>query len=342
VGNWLHGVALRTALKARAASSRRRARELQVPQMPEPAAPAADESWADLRPVLDEELGRLPDRYRAPVVLCYLEGKTNAEAARLLGCPKGTVLSRLAWARERLRRRLIRQGVALPVALVATALSREATATVPPALLDATVRGAMFLTTGAAGAPAAPVLALTEGVLRAMFLTRLKTSLALLLAAGVAACGVGALARTPQAAKAPPAPGAVAARPAAEAPARPADGQGRDEAVSVKALPPVVVRTVPQAGDTRVDAARTKEIRVTFSKDMTDRSWSWSQLSDETFPKTTGEPRYDKDRRTCVLPVKLEPGKTYALWLNSERFQNFKDADGKPAVPYLLVFETKP
>lgn len=112
--------------------------------------------------------------------------------------------------------------------------------------------------------------------------------------------------------------------------------------VSVKEMPPVVVRTVPQAGDTAVDAEKVKEIRVTFSKDMTDESWSWSQISAETFPKVDGKPHYDKDRRTCVLPVKLEPSKTYVLWLNSEKFGNFKDAEGKTAVPYLLVFETKP
>jgi RNA polymerase sigma-70 factor (ECF subfamily) len=114
-----------------------------------------------------------------------------------------------------------------------------------------------------------------------------------------------------------------------------------EDTVSVKTLPPVVVRTVPAAGDTQVDAAKVTEIRVTFSKDMMDKSWSWSQLSDTNFPKVNGDPHYDRDRRTCVLPVKLEPGKAYAFWLNSEKFGNFKDADGMAAVPYLLVFETK-
>jgi RNA polymerase sigma-70 factor (ECF subfamily) len=110
---------------------------------------------------------------------------------------------------------------------------------------------------------------------------------------------------------------------------------------SVKTMPPVVVKTVPQAGDTQVDAAKTKELRVTFSKDMTDQSWSWSQISDETMPKISGKARYDADKRTCIAPVELEPGKVYVLWLNSEKFHNFKDADGQAAVPYLLVFETK-
>jgi RNA polymerase sigma-70 factor (ECF subfamily) len=91
-----------------------------------------------------------------------------------------------------------------------------------------------------------------------------------------------------------------------------------------------------------VDAAKVTEIRATFSKDMADESWSWAQISDETFPQVTGKIHYEKDKRTCVLPVKLEPGKTYVLWLNSEKFDNFKDADGRPAVPYLLVFETAP
>ena len=111
------------------------------------------------------------------------------------------------------------------------------------------------------------------------------------------------------------------------------------EEITVEATPPVVVKTMPQAGMTNVDA-KTTEIQVTFSKDMTDESWSWSQLSDDTFPKIIGKPKYLKDKRTCVVTVKLEPDKTYAIWLNSEKFGNFKDADGRSAVPYLLVFKT--
>ncbi len=109
--------------------------------------------------------------------------------------------------------------------------------------------------------------------------------------------------------------------------------------ISVAMMPPVVVKTVPQSGTTNVDPSTT-EIRVTFSKDMMDGSWSWSQISGETFPETTGKPHYLADKRTCVLPVKLQPGKTYVSWLNSEKFGNFKDTDGRSAVPYLLVFET--
>jgi RNA polymerase sigma-70 factor (ECF subfamily) len=110
---------------------------------------------------------------------------------------------------------------------------------------------------------------------------------------------------------------------------------------SVKALPPVVVKTVPASGEMAVDVAKVTEIRVTFSKDMQDKNWSWSEISAESALPIKGDIKYDADGRTCIAPVKLEPGKTYVSWLNSEKFKNFKDKDGQPAVPYLLVFETK-
>jgi hypothetical protein len=110
--------------------------------------------------------------------------------------------------------------------------------------------------------------------------------------------------------------------------------------ISLETAPPVVVKTVPQSGAGDVDPS-TAAIRVTFSKKMQDGSWSWSTAGKETNPETTGKPSYKKDKRTCVLPVKLLPGKTYAFWLNSQKYRNFKDADGQPAVPYLLVFKTK-
>lgn len=96
---------------------------------------------------------------------------------------------------------------------------------------------------------------------------------------------------------------------------------------------------MPEAGADNVDPKLT-EIKVTFSKDMQDGSWSWTTLSKESFPKMEGKPKY-ADKRTAVLPVKLESGKTYAIWINSENFGNFKDVGGRSAVPYLLVFQTK-
>ena len=113
------------------------------------------------------------------------------------------------------------------------------------------------------------------------------------------------------------------------------------ENFSVKSMPPSVVKTDPQCGDTHVDPAELKQIRVIFSKDMMNDSWSWSQISEETFPKIVGKPRYLEDKRTAVVDVRLEPKKTYIVWLNSEKFGGFKDAAGKSAVPYLLVFQTR-
>ena len=113
------------------------------------------------------------------------------------------------------------------------------------------------------------------------------------------------------------------------------------EPISIEALPPVVVKTVPAAGDGAVDSG-TKEIRVTFSKKMlTEKMWSLVTISRETFPKINGQVKYLPDKRTFVAPVKLEPGRTYALWINQGRFTGFRDADKHPAVPYLLVFQTR-
>ncbi len=174
LGPWLYGVARRTALKAKALAEVRRRRE--APLDDEPAArPSDDLAWRDLRPVLDDAIARLPAKYRVPFVLCHLEGLTNAEAARRLGCPPGTVATRLARAREQLRTRLTRRGVTLSAAVL--------TAAVPSALSAATVR----LLSPAAGAVSVPVATLTEGVCQAMFLTKLRwvvLTLAALVAAG--------------------------------------------------------------------------------------------------------------------------------------------------------------
>lgn len=110
--------------------------------------------------------------------------------------------------------------------------------------------------------------------------------------------------------------------------------------VTLESVPPVVVKTIPEAGTDTVDPKLT-EIKVTFSKEMEDGNWSWATLSKESFPEVSGKPKYLTDKRTCVLPVKLEPGKTYAIWLNSEQHGNFKGTDSQSAVPYLLVFKTK-
>jgi RNA polymerase sigma factor (sigma-70 family) len=190
LGPWLHGVAYRTAARARqAARGRARRREEAAPPGDDPADEVA---WRELRQVLDEELGRLAHKYRAPLVLFYLEGKTTEEVARLLGCPKGTVLSRLARGRDRLRYRLARRGVTLAVGLTAGALTAKAVAAeVPAALASGTVQAAALTAAGRAadGAIPATVAALTKGVLRAMLLSKLKVVAAVALTLTVVATG---------------------------------------------------------------------------------------------------------------------------------------------------------
>jgi len=105
-------------------------------------------------------------------------------------------------------------------------------------------------------------------------------------------------------------------------------------------MPPVVVKTTPESG-TKDVAPGQVEIKVTFSKEMTDNSWSWSDAWQGSSPAMVGKPQYDAGKKTCTLNVKLEPGKTYAYWLNSEKFRNFKDRQGHASVPYLLIFQTK-
>ena len=110
--------------------------------------------------------------------------------------------------------------------------------------------------------------------------------------------------------------------------------------VTLEMARPVVIKCVPESGSADVDAGLT-EIRVTFSKEMRPAAWSWAMINRESYPGTSEAPKYLEDKRTCVLPVKLQAGKTYAVWINSDKLQNFKDSKGMVAVPYLLVFKTR-
>jgi RNA polymerase sigma factor (sigma-70 family) len=195
LANWLFGVARRTALRAR--SGRRHRVGATIPEL---AAPESSVEAFELRAVLDEEIGGLPEKYRAPVVLCYLEGRTNEEAARLLACPIGTVFTRLAWARERLRVRLARRGIGPPAALVAAGLSAgTALADVPAELARATAAAAVTFAGEPIGAAALShsATSLAEGVLRAMFMTRVKQLAGLVLMFVLLGAGAGLLAYQP-------------------------------------------------------------------------------------------------------------------------------------------------
>jgi len=185
VGGWLHTVAYHAALAARASGLRRNARERQVEDMPHPVAPPVDDR-RELLELLDRELARLPEKYRLPVVLCELEGRSRREAARELGLPEGTLSSRLAAARKTLAGRLSRYGVAVTAAALTGLLAGGARAScVPGALAVSTIRAA-------GGVVPAGVAALAQGVMKAMLLTKLKGGLwALLVAAAVGVIAPG-------------------------------------------------------------------------------------------------------------------------------------------------------
>jgi len=188
VGNWLYGVAHRTALEARRSIAKRRVKEAHV--APRTVTLDALVRW---RPVLDQELTGLSDKYRAVLVICDLEGRTRKQAAKQLGVPEGTIASRLSRARIILAKRLTRHGVTLSGGALAAALSQEALCA-PPPLVSVTVRAAMAYAAGPAAAVktvSAQVAELTERVLRTMLLSKLKIRVLFLvvIAAGVTGFG---------------------------------------------------------------------------------------------------------------------------------------------------------
>jgi RNA polymerase sigma factor (sigma-70 family) len=195
VGNWLHGVAYRTALGAKAMTARRQAHERQARELARPQAPV-DDDWQELLPLLDQELDRLPERYRVAVVLCDLEGVTRRDAARRLGVPEGTLSGRLTRARRLLARRLARYGLAPSAAFLAAVLAERATAVyVRSALATSTAKAAVLVAGGqalTAGVVPARVTTLTEGVMKAMLLTKLKAfvAVAFILLMGAGAVGL--------------------------------------------------------------------------------------------------------------------------------------------------------
>ncbi len=196
VGNWLYGVAHQTALQARRTAARRKAREVQVTEMPDTEAVEQD-LWNDVRPLLDQELSRLSDNYRAVIVLCDLEGRTRKEVARQLGVPEGTVAGRLARARALLAKRLAQRGVTLSGGALAAVLARNAaSAGAPISVVSSTLQAATLIATGhtaAAGAISVQVAALTEGVLKVMLMSKLKVVIAVLLVLGFLTTGATVL-----------------------------------------------------------------------------------------------------------------------------------------------------
>ena len=179
LGGWLHGVAVRCARRARSAAAGRRAKEHPMSDVAAPAA--SDPLWADARPVLDEEIGQLPEKLRAALVLCELEGLGRAEAAERLGVPEGTLSSRLARAKEALRSRLVRRGLALSlvgVGMILTQSRASAAVPVPPPLFDAAVGLAAGVPAAGAGVVSAAAAGLAQTEMTAMLVKKLVVAVA--------------------------------------------------------------------------------------------------------------------------------------------------------------------
>jgi RNA polymerase sigma factor (sigma-70 family) len=195
VGNWLYGVAYRTALQARAKLGRRRAHELQVNDMPHPTV-APDLDLFELHQALDLELNKLPDKYRVPIVLCDLEARSRKDVARQLRIAEGTLSSRLASGRQKLAGRLARHGFCLAAGALASTLTHQAaSAGMSATLVGTTVKAAALAAAGdsAAGLISAHVLALSQGVLKTMLLQKLKMISLIMLGVLLGGVGVGAI-----------------------------------------------------------------------------------------------------------------------------------------------------
>jgi RNA polymerase sigma factor (sigma-70 family) len=327
LGPWLYGVAVRTALKARAGAARRRAQERKAATA---EAVAADDGlvWRDLRPLLDEAINSLPEKYRAPVVLCYLEAMSYQAAAASLGVTEDAVRGRLARARERLRKSLARRGVEVP-AIIEAARPAIPAVVVRHELVQATARAAVGLSAGGSASLetiSRSVISLCERTCRTMMLTKLK-AFAAALVLGVITAGAIVSAQPPGGGRAKPSePARKAPRPPQPVAARggnmivdwiPADGKGGKKEITVDPtkhciyMPGMKSLTAderPNDGVLRIDLERGKFYKVTAAGEafMTDSTGNDA----DPFPGVVLFYGTDEEDGYAIRQIVLAPGKS--------------------------------
>lgn len=329
---WLLTTVRYVASNARKIEARRRKRERESAAHGSGGACSSDPSevivWAEISSQLDDAVLKLSSADRTAILLRYFENRPIRDVALALSINEAAAKQRVHRALVRLRERLERRGAATlsDAPALAGMLAAHATRAAPAHLmiLASNPASAAALSGAAAGG-----VDLAKGAIHMMNLTKAK--MAAVIVAGAMLVGTGGV-LTLNHALAQPEP-SIAPR------AVPMQADATPE-MNVQSSPPVVVSVTPQAGTTDVDPSL-GEIRVTFDKDMTDKSWSVVQTSKATFPQITGDIHYTDDHRTCVIPVKLEAGKSYVIWFNRSPYLNFMDSENRPAVPYLLVFQTR-
>jgi RNA polymerase sigma factor (sigma-70 family) len=336
---WLLTTVRYAAANALKMESRRRkheqaAAEAQIASGACSANPSDVLVWQEIAAELDDAVLKLPAHDRRAILMRYFENRPVADVAADLNVTEGAAKQRLSRALDKLRTRLDRRGASVAsigsVGL-ATLLTAHAVRAAPAGLCHATCASVV-----GAGAAAGSGITIAKGAIKMMTWTKLKIAAAVVTVVTVGGTGTFVGLQHTFAAERQP-----VAKPSA-----PADGSALNKKdnmgiISVADAPPVVISTTPQAGATDVDAAAVTELKVTFSKDMESGNMSWVKFGKDTFPQTTGKGHFLEDKRTCVLPVKLEPGHPYVIWLNKAPYDSFMDTDGHKAVPYMLVFETK-
>jgi RNA polymerase sigma factor (sigma-70 family) len=349
VSGWLYQVAYRLALRARQQKKKRPLGEVAIEDVAAPVSASGERGQEEFR-LLDEELQRLPEKYRIPLVLSYLQGMTNQEIAVRMGCPIGTVFTRLARGREMLRKRLVRRGVTLSAGLLGAALTPDrAVATLRAEMVRGMVRaGRMFAEcpSSAAGVLSPNIITLAEGVEKMTAVSRWRLVAAVLTLVTVIGSGAGLLAwrgTLPEQDNAPAqktqqsASASRAQAKAAEPDAPPAD---RDR--------PTVVQVFPAGGATEVEP--TTEIRIRFDRPMDPASavLDWGFRNKAGF-RPSGEMRYIEKTHEFILPVRLSPGHTHEVTLNRQssppgkekEYEGFQSREHIAAKPYRWSFTAK-